>query len=95
MKVCHEIARKFVPREAYLACDDTDTLFPSCVSRFTNDASHPSAVDRSLQQKFHEKWELGARLTARRPGPYSTRVVSALSEEGAPRKALMEKRVPQ
>jgi hypothetical protein len=32
-------ARKRVPREAYLASDETATLFPSCASRFPNDTS--------------------------------------------------------
>jgi hypothetical protein len=44
MTVRREIARKFVPREAYLACDDSDTLALSCASR-------ASAADRRLQQK--------------------------------------------
>jgi len=37
MTVRRESARERVPREAYLACDDTDTLIPSRASRFTND----------------------------------------------------------
>jgi hypothetical protein len=37
MTVRGEIARACVPREAYLACDDADTLIPYRASRFTND----------------------------------------------------------
>jgi hypothetical protein len=39
MTVRREIARKHVPREAYLARDDTDTHILSCASRFTRKSS--------------------------------------------------------
>lgn len=60
MKVRCDIAGKRVPREAYLACDDTDTLFSSRASR--GRASYPR-----LQQKLHESCGLGRdRWTVRR-----------------------------
>jgi hypothetical protein len=42
MTVRGEIARACVPREAYLACDDADTLIPSRASRTTSDEERSS-----------------------------------------------------
>jgi hypothetical protein len=42
-----EFVRKRVPREAYLVCDDTDTLFPSCASRTTLHAQEQRIGDCS------------------------------------------------
>jgi hypothetical protein len=48
MTVRHEIARKRVPREAYLACDGTNTLFPSCASRFTRKTNESAIATEAL-----------------------------------------------
>ncbi len=35
-------------RISYHACDDTDTLFPSCVSRFTRKSSESAVTAEAL-----------------------------------------------
>lgn len=45
--VRHEIARERGPRETYRACDNADSLIPSCASRFTNVADLTKQDDRA------------------------------------------------
>jgi hypothetical protein len=48
MTVRREIAQKHNPREAYLACNDTDTLILSCVSRFTRKSGGSAIAAEAL-----------------------------------------------
>jgi hypothetical protein len=48
MTVRREIAQKHNPREAYLACNDTDTLIPSCASRFTRKSGGSTIAAEAL-----------------------------------------------
>ena len=51
MTVRRDIAQYSVPREAYLACDDTDTHIPPCALRFTSDEEEVAANPRWQQTR--------------------------------------------